>query len=75
MERAMSEMMVQVNSQPTKIPEHASLKDVLTQFGINEETPGIAVALNTQVVPREHWPRAALKERDDIVIVTATQGG
>lgn len=71
----MSEMTVQVNSQVTRIPEQASLKDVLTQFGINKETAGIAVALNARVVPRESWSHAALKESDEIVIVTATQGG
>lgn len=36
---------------------------------------GIAIALNGEVVPREDWVGAFLKEEDSVEIVHAVQGG
>jgi sulfur carrier protein len=38
-------------------------------------TLGIAVAVNSVVVPRSAWVEAALSEGDAVEIVSATQGG
>jgi len=36
---------------------------------------GIAVALNNQVIPRDHWNSTEIQDKDSILVVTATQGG
>ncbi|SDP76900.1 sulfur carrier protein [Arthrobacter sp. ok909] len=36
---------------------------------------GVAVARNSEVVPRSQWHSTALAEGDDIELVTAIQGG
>lgn len=36
---------------------------------------GIALAVNNTVIPKIHWETTLLNETDDILIITATQGG
>ena len=36
---------------------------------------GVAVARNSEVVPRSQWHVTALAEGDDVELVTAVQGG
>lgn len=36
---------------------------------------GLAVAVNEHVIPRLTWKKHALKTGDNILIITATQGG
>lgn len=36
---------------------------------------GIAVAINQEVVAFDQWKETPLKENDQILIITATQGG
>lgn len=36
---------------------------------------GVAVARNSEVVPRSQWHATALAEGDDVELVTAVQGG
>ncbi|HIX55509.1 MAG TPA: sulfur carrier protein ThiS [Candidatus Sphingobacterium stercoripullorum] len=49
----------------------ASLVQAEHPAGLN----GIAVALNNQVVPKERWAQTTLKPSDNILIITASQGG
>lgn len=39
------------------------------------EGAGIAVAINQEVVAFDQWKQTPLKENDQILIITATQGG
>lgn len=43
------------------------------------ETPGkkkgIAVALNNRIIPLSAWAETLLRDKDSILIITATQGG
>lgn len=36
---------------------------------------GIAVALNNRIIPLAAWPETFLKDKDSVLIITATQGG
>lgn len=36
---------------------------------------GIAVALNEDVIQKDHWEETLLSENDRILVITATQGG
>ena len=42
---------------------------------VSDRETGIAVALNSAVVPRSAWPATALADGDRIDVVTAVQGG
>jgi sulfur carrier protein len=42
---------------------------------VSERESGIAVALNSAVVPRSSWPETRLAEGDRVDVVTAVQGG
>ena len=41
----------------------------------NGQKLGVAVARNSEVVPRSRWSLTALADGDDVELVTAVQGG
>ncbi|PRD57395.1 thiamine biosynthesis protein ThiS [Sphingobacterium gobiense] len=47
----------------------------LMQLEAPGKTKGVAVAINSQVVPKTAWASTELRDRDSILIITATQGG
>lgn len=52
----------------------AHLKQVIASQ-LSGATSGIAVALNNQVIPEARWESTRLTSGDQILIITATQGG
>lgn len=36
---------------------------------------GIAVAINEEIMPRQTWEQYQVQDNDNILIITATQGG
>ena len=52
-----------------------ALLDLVRETGHDPERPGIAVAVNGEVIPRLAWARCALRSGDEIEIVGAVQGG
>lgn len=66
--------MITVNGETV---EHAggSVADLLRARLDDPRPPGIAVAVNEEVVPRDDWPRRPLADGDAVEIVTAVQGG
>ncbi len=68
-------MQIKVNNQNYKIEEtQISIEDLLRQLEKANVT-GIAVAVNDEVIAKNEWKDYLLKEQDDLLIVTATQGG
>ncbi|HXV77419.1 MAG TPA: sulfur carrier protein ThiS [Candidatus Polarisedimenticolaceae bacterium] len=55
--------------------ELASIEVLLRELGHDPTRPGIAVAVNDEVVPRREWPRRPLRFGDRVEIVGAVQGG
>ncbi len=55
-----------------KPPE--SLEHLLLSENLKKDK-GIAVALNSQVIPKNLWESTSLQQNDSILIITATQGG
>jgi sulfur carrier protein len=37
--------------------------------------PGLAIAINTEVVPRARWAERKLRDGDRVLIIQASQGG
>lgn len=68
-------MHIIINNKKVKIDEK---KLTLAQLLENQNIlfkKGIAVAVNNEVIPSSQWPAYELKDNDQIIIVTATQGG
>lgn len=66
-------MQIMLNGQAHQAPDAASLAEVVR--AVSDRETGIAVALNSDVVPRSAWPATAVAEGDRIDVVTAVQGG
>ncbi|WPO82548.1 sulfur carrier protein ThiS [Chryseobacterium sp. JJR-5R] len=49
--------------------------EALMAMEIPEKKKGIAVALNNRIIPQSSWPETILRNKDSILIITATQGG
>ena len=47
----------------------------LVRTAVSGNTNGIAIALNNRVIPKNAWPETLLKDKDTILIITASQGG
>ncbi|MBL4653445.1 MAG: sulfur carrier protein ThiS [Flavobacteriales bacterium] len=54
--------------------ESSNLLDLLSEKSF-QNSSGIAVALNKNVIPKSAWKTTAVKQNDSIMIITATQGG
>ena len=50
-----------------------NISDFLVEKNIN--VIGIAIALNNKVVSRKLWNEVALKEGDDLIVISAAYGG
>lgn len=68
-------MNIKLNDQEYSLSsEDVSLSDFLKEQNQYYDT-GVALAINDQVVPRQLWEQYLLKPNDNILIITAVQGG
>ena len=68
-------MTVIVNGQPAEVDRGQTVAGLLARLGHPPGGPGIAVALNGEVVPRSAWPTTALDDNDRLEVLGASQGG
>ncbi len=55
---------------------HAStIAEILTEEGVDDSTPFLAVALTGSVVPPREWPAAPLHAGDSVAVVKPVSGG
>lgn len=66
-------MQILINERSFELRGESSLADVLEQLNIPRK--GLAVAVNSTVVPHDQWPSCALKENDVVMLIRASQGG
>lgn len=66
-------MTININNQLKDVPDESTISFVLDQCNITLK--GIAIAVNNQIVTKSLWQTTALKDRDQITIIQATQGG
>lgn len=64
---------ITVNGKALNYDKPVNLKTVLDQLELS--TAGIALALNSEVIRAEKWPDTEVKDNDEILLITATQGG
>jgi len=66
-------MRIQFNDEPMECPDHLTLANLLTQLSLMK--PGVALAINHTIVPREQWEAHWLHEGDQILLFQAIAGG
>ncbi|ADN76234.1 thiamine biosynthesis protein ThiS [Ferrimonas balearica DSM 9799] len=61
-----------LNHQPHQT-DATTLAALLASLG--QDKPGVALAINGQVVPRRHWPETELNEGDRLDLFSVIAGG
>ena len=67
-------MEIKLNNQLKTFPEQCTVQQLLDEI-IPEKQKGIAVAVNSSVIPKTNWDHHFLANQDEILIIKATQGG
>jgi sulfur carrier protein len=67
--------MVSLNGEASAVRAGDTVAMVLRDLGISEDTRGIAVAVDGEVVPRAAWESFALSADARLEVLTAMQGG
>ncbi|MFD1603823.1 sulfur carrier protein ThiS [Flavobacterium artemisiae] len=68
-------MELKINQQIKQFNVESLSVQSLLDLEIPHKQNGIAVAINNTVVPKTKWNEYLLHETDDILIISATQGG
>jgi sulfur carrier protein len=66
-----------VNGKPGDVPDGAAVDAVVASVTgqVDGQASGVAAAVNGEVVPRRSWAGTALRDGDQVEVVTAVQGG
>ena len=68
-------MELKINNQTKQFPLDSFTIQALLDLEIPNKQNGIAVAINNTVIPKSNWNSHQITETDDILIISATQGG
>ncbi len=68
-------MNVVVNGDSRAVAAGATVADLMVLLGHRPSGPGVAAAVNGEVVRRAEWSSTRLGEGDRLEILAATQGG
>lgn len=67
-------MQITINQQLYTFDENTSLENAIQTLKL-EETKGIAVALNEEIIAQSKWNETILNNEDKIIIIGAVAGG
>lgn len=68
-------MELKINNQTKQFATDTLTVQALLDLEIPEKQNGIALAINNTVIPKSNWNTHLIKETDDILIISETQGG
>ncbi len=66
-------MHIQFNDEPMQCDNGLSVIALLTQ--LQQLKPGVALALNQQILPRERWEHHIVQDGDQILLFQVIAGG
>ena len=66
-------MKILVNNKETELTQGNTLADVARQLELPAQ--GVAIALNTRMIPRAQWAEQPVKDGVSLVIIKAAWGG
>jgi sulfur carrier protein len=64
-----------LNGESTPFRAGETLDAVLASLGLMATSPGVAIAVDREVVPRAEWETFTLAEGASVEVLTAMQGG
>jgi sulfur carrier protein len=67
--------MIVLNGQRSELAPGETVAAVLARLGLGPDAPGVAVAVDGEVVPRAGRESFALREDARVEVLTAMQGG
>jgi sulfur carrier protein len=68
-------MTVWLNGEQRDLPAGATLAEAVAASGAEPTRPGIAAALDGEVVPRDRWDQVHVEDGQRVEVVQAVQGG
>ncbi len=68
-------MELKINNQTKQFTTDSLTVLALLDLEIPVKQNGIALAINNTVIPKSDWNSHLIQETDDILIISATQGG
>ena len=68
-------MELKINNHTKQFATDSLTVQALLDLEIPIKQNGIAVAINNTVIPKSNWNSHPIQETDDILIISATQGG
>jgi sulfur carrier protein len=68
-------MNIQVNGEAKEVQSRLTLHQLLLNLQIEPTQPGIAVALNREVVAKKQWQATEIQPDSEVEIIRAVQGG
>ncbi len=64
---------ITLNGAPHRVPAQQTLDQLIAALELSGQA--LALAVNRNVVPRQHWPERVLQAQDQVDIVRAIGGG
>ena len=68
-------MNIQVNGKVKTVEDGLNISQLLLEMQIDPSQPGIAIALDREVISRKQWQGTEIHPGSEIEIVHAVQGG
>lgn len=68
-------MELKINNQTKFFSENIITVQQLLDMEMPDKQKGIAVAIAERVVPKTNWATTVLSDKDEVLIIKATQGG
>ena len=68
-------MKIKINGVLKVLNSKVQLSELIRIELNGKEAKGVAAAVNTKIVPKQHWESTTLNENDSVEIVHAVQGG
>ncbi|MDR2138397.1 MAG: sulfur carrier protein ThiS [Tannerella sp.] len=66
-------MTIILNDKPHEVAEGTSLAAFIARLGLQPQ--GIAVAIHSEVVPKDRWKDTILSDRLELILIHAVSGG
>lgn len=66
---------ITLNGASVEFPDDAAVIDAAAHVGVTPADAGVAVAMSSQVIPRDAWATTPLSPGADVEVVRAAAGG
>jgi sulfur carrier protein len=68
-------MEITLNGSPRELPDGTTVAELVVTVGGRPDGRGIAVAVETEVIPRSAWEQTRLVDGERVEVLVAVQGG